>query len=129
MPSSVWLTLLCLCRRGASSGSLSEDVRLATDWYDQRPRSGRIAALQAQLKRMADEDQSVRTAVPVSEARMREVDRANLPQLLQIHRNFGWPKRSVVGKEAAGRFWLLVQHQDRPATQTSAGNAAGRCRG
>lgn len=43
---------------------------------------------------------------------MREVDRANLPQLLQIHRKFGWLKRSVVGKEAAGRFWLLVQHQD-----------------
>ena len=61
---------------------------------------------------MADADQSVRTAVPLSEARMREVDRANLPQLLRIHRKFGWLKRSAIGKEAAGRFWLLVQHQD-----------------
>jgi hypothetical protein len=87
-------------------------ARVASDWPELNPVSTEIAALQAELKNMADEDQAVRTAVPASLSRMQEVDRAHLPALLRIHRKYGWLKSSVAGKEAAGRFWLLVQHQN-----------------
>jgi hypothetical protein len=89
-----------------------EDARLASDWSEQKPRTKEIAALQAELKRMADEDQAVRLTNSVSEKRMQAVDRANRPKLLRIYSKFGWPKKSIFGKDAAGRFWLLVQHQD-----------------
>jgi hypothetical protein len=39
-------------------------------------------------------------------------ERIHRPEILQIYRQHGWPKASVVGKETTGRFWLLVQHQD-----------------
>jgi hypothetical protein len=87
-------------------------ARVASDWPELNPVSPKTAALQAELKKMADEDQVVRTAVPASLSRMQEVDRTHLPALLRIHRKYGWLKSSVAGKEAAGRFWLLVQHQN-----------------
>jgi hypothetical protein len=92
----------------------SADVKVWKDWLDpdQKPASQEIAALQTELKRMADEDQAVRNSNPISERRMQEIDQANLPLILRIHRKYGWPKASLVGKETAGRFWLLVQHQE-----------------
>lgn len=90
----------------------SPSARVASDWPELNPLSPEIARLQAELTKMADEDQAVRMAIPASLSRMQEVDRTHLPALLRIHRKYGWLKISVAGKESAGRFWLLVQHQN-----------------
>jgi hypothetical protein len=99
----------------------SEKAVVATDWPQQGPRTVTkdIAALQAQLKRMYDQDQAVRLAEPLSDLRMNQtneqinqIDKRNYPQLLRIYQKYGLPRISVVGSDAAGEFWLLVQHQD-----------------
>ncbi len=92
----------------------SEEVTVATDWPPDAPKtvSPEIAALQAKLKQMAKEDQAVRKAESMSEPEVDKVDANNYPELERIFGKYGWPAISVVGKEAAGEFWLLVQHQD-----------------
>jgi hypothetical protein len=99
----------------------SEKAVVATDWPQQGPRTATkdIAALQTQLKRMYDQDQAVRLAEPPSDSQMNQIDeqinqidKRNYPQLLRIYQKYGLPRISVVGPDAAGEFWLLVQHQD-----------------
>lgn len=92
----------------------SEKAAVATDWPQQGPKivTKEIAALQAQLKRMYDQDQAARLAEPLSDSRVDQIDKENYPQLLRIYQKYGLPHISVVGPDAAGEFWLLVQHQD-----------------
>jgi hypothetical protein len=42
---------------------------------------------------------------------MKQIAEKRLPELRRIYEKYGWPRISVVGKEAAGEYWLLVQHQ------------------
>jgi hypothetical protein len=92
----------------------SEKAAVATDWPQQGPRTVTkdIAELQARLKRMCDQDQAVRLAEPLSDSRINQIDTENYPELLRIYQKYGLPRISVVGPDAAGEFWLLVQHQD-----------------
>lgn len=101
-----WLAPLRF-ERAESSGKLE----VGTDWSESKP-SPEIAALRARLKEMAAEDQKVRNERPISAKKLREVAREDLPTILRMYKTFGWLKQSEVGKEAAGAFWLLVQHQD-----------------
>jgi hypothetical protein len=71
--------------------------------------SDEVVALRAILKRIADEDQEIRTRSSLSPT---EVDRRHRPEIDRIHEQYGWLKASVAGKDAAHMFWLLVQHQD-----------------
>lgn len=41
------------------------------------------------------------------------VDRENLLAIRAIFEEYSFPTRSLVGKEASHRFWVLVQHADR----------------
>jgi hypothetical protein len=74
--------------------------------------SEEVVALQAVLKRIADEDQEVRTRPSLSPTEEAAVDRRHRPEIDRIHAQYGWLKASVAGKDAAHMFWLLVQHQD-----------------
>jgi hypothetical protein len=74
--------------------------------------SPKMAALVARLHNMAVKDQEVRGADPISVERMEEVDKKNYRELLRVYEKYGWPTFSMVGKEAAQDYWLLVQHQD-----------------
>jgi hypothetical protein len=60
---------------------------------------------------MAAKDQAVRTANPVSMKQMQLVDQEHYPRILEIYKKYGWPTISLVGKETARNYWLLVQHQ------------------
>jgi hypothetical protein len=92
----------------------SESVAVATDWPTGEPASvsPEIAALQAKLKQMADEDQAVRKAEHVPAKKMEEVDAKNYPQVEIIYKKYGWTPISVFGRKAASAYWILVQHQD-----------------
>lgn len=92
-----------------AEGTTGLDV--GTDWSEPKP-TPEIAALQSRLKLMAAEDQRARAETPISAKKLRDVSRQHLPVLLRIYQNFGWPKQSMIGKDAANAFWLLVQHQD-----------------
>jgi hypothetical protein len=76
------------------------------------PLSPAMAALAAKLHEMAAKDQGVRTENPISVKRMMKVDKKNHRELLRVYQQYGWPTFSMVGKQAAQDYWLLVQHQD-----------------
>jgi hypothetical protein len=76
-------------------------------------------AVRDELLRMRAADQDSRHALiskglgdAEAAKKMSEVDAANTKRLKEIVRSGGWPKRSVVGDEAARAAWLLVQHAD-----------------
>lgn len=94
--------------------SKSEKATVATNWPQEGPRnvSTEIAELQGRLKQMYDEDQAARLAQPISDSKIDQIDRKNYPELLRIYQHYGLPHISAVGPDAAGEFWLLVQHQD-----------------
>ncbi|MCU1236814.1 MAG: hypothetical protein JWP63_4781, partial [Candidatus Solibacter sp.] len=76
-----------------------------------------IVALQKKLKAMVKVDQKVRMAPKVSLAEMEKVDRRHLAEVLLNHAKYGWPRISVVGREASHDYWLLLQHQDLEVQQ------------
>lgn len=74
-------------------------------------------ALQAELFAMAAEDHRVRAEL-VAEGtlfqgyhpRMAEVHHRNAARLSAIMERIGWPGRRLVGPDAAGAAWLVLQH-------------------
>jgi len=70
-----------------------------------------IVDLRARLKEMVEADQAVRLADRISPQAMEEIDRKHRPEIERIFAAYGWPKRSLIGKDASHDFWLLVQHQ------------------
>ena len=84
--------------------------------------------LQAELLEMGRLDQDVRFRImamiqsdpaTVSEEEFRAlmgeqttVDEANLVRLEEIVREYGWPSTELVGKEANGAAWVILQHAD-----------------
>lgn len=47
---------------------------------------------------------------------MREIDHQNTTRMKEIVKQYGWPGKSLVGKDGAHAAWILVQHaaHDRP---------------
>ena len=88
-----------------------EDIQIASQWRVNEVRSKEITVLQEELRRMVAVDQAARTANPVSIKQMQRVDEEHYPRLLEIYKQYGWPTFTLVGKEAARDYWLLVQHQ------------------
>ncbi|OGE77044.1 hypothetical protein A3J19_04935 [Candidatus Daviesbacteria bacterium RIFCSPLOWO2_02_FULL_41_8] len=67
----------------------------------------------AELIEMAKTDQSERDKMRRGETFDAEtIDRRNTERLKEIINSIGWPRISLVGEEAAGGAWLIVQHAD-----------------
>lgn len=67
----------------------------------------------AELIEMAKTDQSERDKMRQGEEFDAEtIDRKNTKILKGIIKSIGWPKISLVGKEASSGAWLIVQHAD-----------------
>jgi len=90
-----------------------DEMTVATHWAEPGPKTvaKEIAALQTVLKEMVDEDQAVRTTTPISWTKLEAVDQKHYPEIVRIYETYGWRRFSLVGKEAANNYWLLVQHQ------------------
>src|SRR5260370_9006664 len=83
--------------------------------------------LRKELLGMTKEDQAARKAMigekgckPDSAAakRIEAIDKVNTAGMKEIVDQYGWPGKSLVGKDGANAAWLLVQHADRdPAFQ------------
>lgn len=43
---------------------------------------------------------------------MNKIDRDNTDRMKEIVKRFGWPGKSLVGKDGANAAWILVQHAD-----------------
>lgn len=71
--------------------------------------SREIRDLRARLKEMVKADQDGR--MTYDEARWSAADGRNRSEVLRIFAKYGWPKASLIGRDAAHDFWLLVQHQ------------------
>jgi uncharacterized protein DUF6624 len=77
-------------------------------------------ALRQELLERAEQDQKVRAELPADPAktplalvrRVHSLDRANTAWLKRVVRKYGWPGKSLVGKDGAFAAWLLVQHAD-----------------
>lgn len=80
--------------------------------------SCRISALQSELAKRTDIDQAARKqlqAKPGNKAALDHalaVDADNTAWMRKMVAKCGWPKESLVGKEAAHHAWLLTQHAD-----------------
>ncbi|MGP8247904.1 MAG: DUF6624 domain-containing protein [Bryobacteraceae bacterium] len=88
-----------------------DELALSGAW----PRPGEpapaIAEVIREIDEMASRDEAAHapgTSVEETEA-MDQTDRAGLEQ---IHQRYGWPAVSLVGKQAAHEYFLLLQHQD-----------------
>jgi hypothetical protein len=57
-------------------------------------------------------DPKVNPLGPGRDARIEATYRANNQRLHAIFKQFGWPGKSIVGKDGANAVWLLVQHAD-----------------
>ncbi|MBX7218831.1 MAG: hypothetical protein K1Y36_02710 [Blastocatellia bacterium] len=80
--------------------------------------------LRLELLQMEKVDQEIRnqliaeTKGPAILTKMQEVDARNTSRMEEILKKYGWPGKSLVGKDGAGAAWLLVQHADaNPAFQ------------
>ena len=82
--------------------------------------------LKAELEAMREEDQAIRKeAWPIIQEhgtespayieirdRGRAIDARNLARLIEVIETHGWPGQSLVGEEAAGGAFLILQHAD-----------------
>ncbi len=85
--------------------------------------------LRRELLRMQQEDQKYRTRIgniekmslPPEEKQKRasvlwekqeKIDQRNIKRLAQIIEKYGWPSRSLIGKEGSVTAFLIVQHAD-----------------
>jgi len=64
--------------------------------------------LEQEILVMVEADQKIRKSHGLDS----EVDKRNTERIKEIIRQYGWPGRSLVGKEAANGVWLLAQHAD-----------------
>jgi hypothetical protein len=101
-----------------------------------QPTKAEKASLQAELHRMVQDDQDARLKMiawmkepqPKDGAkdqkledaavikRVQELDRKHTARLKEIVDKYGWPGRSLVGKDGAHDAWLLIQHADHDRT-------------
>jgi hypothetical protein len=88
----------------------SEPLTIPASW-PAREYPPEIAEVQARLKAMIEADQAVREGKKISFEAMEAVDSKHRPEIERVFERYGWPKRSIFGREAAHSFWLLVQHQ------------------
>jgi hypothetical protein len=83
-----------------------------------------LAALRQELIAMGRADQEARDGLDMQAAqdsarlrRMLELDSANSRRLRDLVQKHGWPRKSVVGEEAAQAAFLVVQHSPLRAFQ------------
>lgn len=96
--------------------SSDEGTSVANSWPPLKY-PAEIAALQKRLHGMVDADQKIRLAPKLRLPAMERIDRRHLAEILRIHAKYGWPRVSIVGREASHNYWLLVQHQDLAVQQ------------
>ncbi len=87
------------------------------------------ASLSTELVKRATADQTARNALiatPASknlQAATLRLDSENTAFMQNVLAKCGWPRKSVVGSEAANAAWLLIQHADmNPNFQAAAAN-------
>lgn len=79
--------------------------------------------LAAEINEMARVDQEVRTKLiegsrgtnqfpKATLTAMQEIDHRDTARMKWVVKEFGWPTPAMVGREACGNAWLLVQHAD-----------------
>lgn len=77
--------------------------------------------LRTELLRMSEKDQTARLGDlndPQTAKRMLAVDARNLPRIVKIIAEHGFPTTEMVGRDGFNAAWLLVQHADAdPAFQ------------
>jgi hypothetical protein len=86
------------------------DLSVVTIWPADTPQifPPDIEALRKQLRSMVQEDQAADTPPYTN---FKSICAKNRPVILHIFEKYGWLKQSVVGRDAAGDFWLLSVHQ------------------
>jgi hypothetical protein len=128
-----WLALALLACACVSQAPEHAEEHPAARSNPAHPTQERLDAIAAELREMGRVDQEARkswieadnTSRGSSEAealrkRVIEVDEANTARLRAFVDEIGWPRRSVVGAEAAASAWLIAQHSGDDAFQSHA---------
>jgi len=74
-------------------------------------------ALREELLRLAAEDQEVRAGG--DEKAIHDVDAKTTAYMMEVVARYGWPGRSLVGRDGAHAAWLVVQHSHNLLFQKS----------
>jgi hypothetical protein len=88
----------------------SDNLTIPSPW-PQPSYPPEILELQKHIAAMVEVDQAARLGDKISHDAMDAADRRHRAEVERIFARYGWPKRSLVGRETAHQFWLLVQHQ------------------
>jgi len=80
---------------------------------DQAVRFEWVEVLQKTSTEEGSRDEQLLAEAQRIQQKLLDVDAANTLRMKEIVEEFGWPGRSLVGKDGAKAAWLLVQHADK----------------
>jgi hypothetical protein len=92
--------------------TVADQLVLSGAWPPPGGPAPATAELIREIEEMASRNEAAREPGKFSVEETEAMDRANLAGLEQIHQRFGWPAVSLVGKQAAHQYFLLVERQD-----------------
>jgi hypothetical protein len=80
---------------------------------DQATRKEMIKIMAAERTPLGSEPDSENPRIKAAIENCRKIDAENRRRVAEIVGQYGWPGRSLVGRDGAGMAWLLVQHADK----------------
>jgi hypothetical protein len=90
-----------------------EDQNIRGEYDKYRKAHGLFSIDDKTLNEKLNNDPEMKKELLAIIRRMQESDEHGLVRMKEIIAKYGWPGKSLVGTEAAGAAWLLVQHFDR----------------
>ena len=94
---------------GAEEFEVSESYEFYGKEKELRSEEKLNEELRRDILAMVEEDQQMRSSHKTWNP---EVDRKNTERMKEIIKQYGWPDKSLVGKEGSLGAWLLIQHAD-----------------
>jgi hypothetical protein len=89
-----------------------DELALSGAWPRPGEPSPATAEAIREIAEMTSQEEAAQASDKYSVEEMEAIAEANRAGLEQIHQRFGWPAASLVGKQAAHQYFLLVEHQD-----------------
>jgi hypothetical protein len=93
--------------------TVNEELRRELAAMRKLDQDARMAVIE-EMKKSGNTDAATqkKNGMPPGFKKLQEIDRKNSARMKEIVDKYGWPGKSLVGKDGANTAWLLVQHAD-----------------
>jgi len=91
---------------------INEDLRQELLRRSKEDQEARKRFLELMGRRGQRDPAEAKTQQDPDAKKLQEVDRANTARMKEVVAKFGWPGKSLVGRDGAHAAWLLIQHAD-----------------